>query len=343
MRVIRYIVTAGAALLLSACTSLNNKEANPEAKTILEKPAESYVVQKGEPGYDFLQEKFKAKIDALPADKKDKAITFELDGKVAKAYEEKTGVARFQAGDLELFAEPFGPEGVLKLARADIQQYIAVYNKFIDDVYADGKITPEERDNIATYVNATIRNLQCIENSDAASQIVLTNLLRKLDGQLTGYAKKATKEYFLGIGLVGGQDIGLTGNPQKIDLPEADVKAKLGEEACKKLEEQAKAHGLNAYKPIAQKSDFGDREEELAEAKGQWTEITQAAAAALIATDKVGAGNPTRLSKDRWTGMTDGKFENREILPGATYAQVVTTGASADEKAKEEAKFGEYK
>ena len=341
MRIITKLA-ALAALVFAGCQAVDKKE-NADVKVILDKPAESYVVQKGEPGYAFLQEAFKAKIEALPADKKDKAITFELDGKVAKAYEEKTGVARFQAGDEELFTGPFGPEGVLKLAREDIQQHITAYNKFIDDIYADGKITPEERDNIATYVNATIRNLQCIENRDAVSQIVLTNLLRKLDGQLTGYAKKATKEYFVGIGLVGGQDIGLTGDPQKIDLPEADVKAKLGEEACKKLEEQAKTHGLNAYKPIAQKSDFGDREEELAEAKGQWTEITQAATAALIATDKVGAGNPTRLSKDRWTGLTDGKFENREVLPGATYAQVVTTGASADEKAKEEAKFGEYK
>lgn len=343
MRVIRYIVAASAGLLLSACAALNNKEANPEAKTILEKPVESYVVQKGEPGYAFLQEAFKAKIDALPADKKDKTITFELDGKVAKAYDEKTGVARFQAGDEELFTMPFGPEGVLKLAREDIQQHIAAYNKFIDDIYADGKITPEERDNIATYVNATIRNLQCIENRDAASQIVLTNLLRKLDGQLTGYAKKATKEYFLGIGLVGGQDIGLTRNSQKVDLSEADVKAKLGDEAYNKLEAQAKAHGLSAYTPIPQKSDFGDREEELSKARGEWTEITQKAAENLIKTDKVGAGNSTRLSPDRWNGLTNGKFEDREILPGATYVQVVTTGAAADEKSKEEAKFSEYK
>ena len=340
MRIITKLA-ALAALVFAGCQAVDKKE-NADVKVILDKPAESYVVQKGEPGYAVLQEAFKAKIEALPADKKDKA-TFELDGKVAKAYEEKTGVTRFQAGDEELFTEPFGPEGVLKLAREDIQQHIAAYNKFIDAVYADGKITPDERDNLADYVNATVRNLQCIENSDAASQIILRTLLKKLDDQLAQYVTKATKEYFLGIGLADRRDIGLTGNSQKVDIPEADIKASLGEEAYNKLEAQAKAHGLNAYKPIAQKNDFGDREEELAEARGQWTEITQAAAAALIATDKVGAGNPTRLSKDRWAGLNDGKFENSEIMPGAAYVQVVTTGASADEKARDEAKFGENK
>lgn len=338
MRVITKIA-ALAALVFGGCQAVDKKE---DAKAILDKPAESYVVQKGEPGYAFLQEAFKAKIEALPADKKDK-VTFELDGKVAKAYEEKTGVTRFQAGDVELFTEPFGPEGVLKLAREDIQQHIAAYNKFIDDVYADGKITPEERNNLAAYVNATVRNLQCIENRDPVSQITLRTLLKKLDDQLTLYVKNSTREHFLGIGLADKNDIGLTGNPQKVDLPDADIKAKLGEEAYKKLEEQAKAHGLKAYTPIPQKSDFSDREEELKEASGRWTEITQASTAALIATDKVGAGNPTRLSKDRWAGLTDGKFENREVLPGATYIQVATIGASADEKAKEEAKFSEYK
>lgn len=340
MRIITKLA-ALAALVFAGCQAVDKKE-NADVKVILDKPAESYVVQKGEPGYAFLQEAFKAKIEALPADKKDK-VTFELDGKVAKAYEEKTGITRFQAGDEEIFTDPFGPEGVLKLAREDIQKHIAAYNKFIDAIYTDGKITPDERDNLATYVNATVKNLQSIENSDAASQITLRTLLKKLDDQLTLYVKNSTREYFLGVGLADRSDIGLTGNSQKVDLLEADVKAKLGEDAYKKLEEQAKAHGLKAYAPIPQKSDFGDREEELAEARGQWTEITQAATAALIATDKVGAGNPTRLSPDRWAGMTDGKFENKEILPGATYMQVATTGASADEKAKEEAKFSEYK
>ncbi|MEM4264023.1 MAG: hypothetical protein QW666_03980 [Candidatus Woesearchaeota archaeon] len=343
MRVIRYIASLGAGLLLSACATLANKEANPEAKTILEKPIESCVIQKGEAGYDFLKEAFKAKIEALPADKKDKTITFELDGKVAKAYEEKTGVTRFQQGDEELFTEPFGPEGILKLSREDIQQHIAAYNKFIDNVYSDGKITPEERNNIAELVNSTIKNIQSPENSNPSSQIVLRTLLKKLDDQLSQYARNATREYFLAVGLVGGQDIGLTGNPQKIDVPDADVKAKLGEETYKKVEEQAKKHGLSAYTPIPQKSDFSNREEELNKARGEWTEITLAQAKALVDTNKVGDGSSTRLSQDRWTGLTDGKFENREILPGATYIQVVTTGASADEKAKEEAKFGEYK
>ena len=324
------------ATYLGGCQATAIK-ANDEAKKIPEQPVESSVIQKGEPGYVILQEKFKIKTDALPADKKDP--NYELDAKIARAYIEKTGVKRFQAGDEELFTEPFGPEDVLMLAREDIQQHIAAYDNFIKEVFKDSMITPEERDHIVAYVNSTVNNIRSIENSGAVSQITLVNLLKELNAVLDFYGNNTSKDFFLGIGLVGGRDFGLTGNPQKIELTEQKMKEMLGESVYNKLVAQAKANGLSKYTPIPPKGDYG-REEELETARGQWTEITKEDAAKLVAAGNLGAGSMARLNPDRWAGFTDGKFENSELAPGATYVQAATTGAKASENVMKDALYG---
>ncbi len=289
-------------LTLVACANVPKQDTPSvdyaeKAQAVLAAPRQFVLQKTGDEKFDALVEKVKeADWYKALSDELKKGIVWQLDGRTAIAFTEKTDVAGVQPGDAVHTSIDFDVVNLKDIASKPLQGYITKFDETVKAAFEDGLLSPTELKQFEGYRNKLIQAAQDKKYQDPVSQLMVRQLLDETVAILTYAQNHAQRKWFMAIGDVNGRDVGLSpghksgeANPQHIDLEEGALLDLLKPEEKEAALKQATDHKIVDY-----------RMGRTAEDVQYWTELSENSGKKIAATDKVGVGLGTRISPTRY-------------------------------------------
>ena len=325
------LITLTAAIALEACAGMPKQDSKVDevVQKILQEPRHPIMLSNGDAGYDAVAKQFESLEPWKKLDPKIKAkAQFQLDGRTAIAFRDTDGVLGVQPTDAVHAAMPYDVKNLVALASDELKANIKTYDKVVKKAFKDGLLSHKEKAGFEEYLSRVVKAYQ--KEKAPLAKLHIRQLIAEISGVLEYAKNKPKRKWSLALGYDDGKDIGLTSNPQVIDLEEGALFNKLKDHEVNRAMKQATGDNeIVSFRPG--KSNKGDAK--------YWTHIDPATSGkSIVNTDSVGLDYGTRISPHRFARALDGKGKHGGIV--GVWIQGTTPGYNITGKL-EDALYGD--
>ena len=311
------LISLGLAAFLG-CVPVQHKQDSDfdeAVQKVLSEKIHPVLLNKGEAGYDPVAKQFES-VEAYKKleEKLKAAVEFQLEGRTAIAFTDTDGVVGVGPEDTVHGEVAYDIKNLVELASDELKESIKTYDETVKLVFEDGLLSHEEKAGFEDYLGRVVA--ACQDEKNPLAKLHTRQLIAEISGVLAYAKERPKRKWSLAVGFDDGKDIGLTSNPQYIDLEEDELLGKLkAHEKERAMKQAAGDNELVSFTPG--KSNKEDA--------NYWTEIDPASSGkAIVETDKVGLDYATRISSHRYARALEDKGKHGGIV--GTWLQGTTPG-----------------